>query len=148
LPLKEVLRGKHAVEGCLINRARDQGESAIVLLSVLCHVHLQGSDDCADRCMRLDCVPQWGIGIEFVVVATSSAFVLEIVLLFELGNDPLSCSFCDPDTHCNLAKCRVRVFRDTEEDMRVVGKERPFGVHRRTSVGIVVAAIICVPSFV
>jgi hypothetical protein len=73
--------------------------------------------------------------LELVVVATAPTFVLEVARFVQLCNDPLGCPFCDPDAHCHSAKCRVRGLRDTEEDMCVVGEERPFGVHRRTSLG-------------
>lgn len=47
--------------------------------------------------------------------------------VYEIGNDPLCCSLCDPHPVGDLTHADAPVARDAEKDAGVVGDEPPSG---------------------
>ena len=59
------------------------------------------------------------------MVAAAYACSLYIIALHEISDNCLGCAFGDPDPRGNVAAANPGIAGDADEDMPVVGKERP-----------------------
>ena len=75
--------------------------------------------------MSLDRVPQRKIGSNLVAISTTLANSLDVPSFFQVGNDALHRALRDAYQISNIAHSRGRLPRNAQEDVRVIGKERP-----------------------
>ncbi len=59
------------------------------------------------------------------MVAAAYACSLHIIAVHEISDNCLGCALGDPDPRGNVAAANPGIAGDTDEDMPVVGKERP-----------------------
>jgi hypothetical protein len=70
-------------------------------------------------------VPHRVLAIDRVVISASDALDLHVAGIDELGEDPLGRALGDPNVLGDLAQADIGRLRDAEEDLSVVGEERP-----------------------
>ena len=75
--------------------------------------------------MSLDGVSKGELSVDFVTIPASFSISNEISSRFELGYDPLNCTFCDTHTLRHVAHPCLRVLRKAQEHVGVVGQEGP-----------------------
>ena len=75
--------------------------------------------------MSLDRVPKRKIGSDLVAVSTTMANPLYVPSFFQVGNDALDRALRDAYELSNIAHPRLRLPRNAQEDVRVVGEKRP-----------------------
>jgi hypothetical protein len=65
------------------------------------------------------------VGLDRVVIAATVAPARDVAGGCQLGHDPVSGPFGDPDRVADLAQADARVMRDAEQHLGVVGQKRP-----------------------
>ena len=75
--------------------------------------------------MPLDGMSQREAGSDLVVVATATANSRDVSGLLQLPDDALHGALRDADQIGNVAHPNLRLARQTQENVRVIGQERP-----------------------
>ncbi len=75
--------------------------------------------------MLLDGMPQRLVVADSVDVAPPVSRVCEVSPLLKFRDDFLYGAFRDPDTDGQISNPHVGIFRDAEQDVRMVGQESP-----------------------
>jgi hypothetical protein len=86
---------------------------------------LEVVEEAADVVAELGDVAECVVAVDRVFVATADAFALDVARFDEVGEDSLGASFGDPDGFSDVAHTDGRVVGEAEQDLRVVGDERP-----------------------
>lgn len=73
----------------------------------------------------LDRVPHREIGMYLVAVPPPRSLPFEVAGRFEVGDDALHRALGDPHVGCHIPDPHLRVPGETDQDMAVVGQERP-----------------------
>lgn len=82
-------------------------------------------DQRGDAFVSLDRVPKRKIASHLVAIPTTMASPLEVPSFLQLGDDPLNGALGDADEVSDVAHPRLRLPRNAQEDVRVVGEKRP-----------------------
>ena len=82
-------------------------------------------DQGGDAFVSFDRVPKRKIGSDLVAIPTTLANSLEVPSFLQLGDDPLNGALGDPDQLSDVAHPHLRLPRNAQEDVRVVGEKRP-----------------------
>lgn len=75
--------------------------------------------------MSLDRVPKRKIGSHLVAIPTTMANPLDVPSFLQLGDDPLNGALGDAYEVSDVAHPHLRLPRNAQEDVRVVGEKRP-----------------------
>ena len=75
--------------------------------------------------MTLDRVPKWQIGSHLVTIPTTMANPLDVPSFLQLCDDPLNGALGDAHQVSDVAHPHLRLPRNAQEDVRVVGEKRP-----------------------
>jgi hypothetical protein len=78
-----------------------------------------------DRKITEHGVAEMGVQVDRVAVATPDFGALDVFVGDQVGEDPLRGSFGDADLLGDVACPDLRVARDAEQHVRVVGEESP-----------------------
>lgn len=78
-----------------------------------------------DRAMGLDGVTQVLAREHFIVVFATNFFASNEPLFFQILHDPLHGPFGNPDLDRHLAEHQIGVRIERDQDVRVIGQERP-----------------------
>ena len=79
----------------------------------------------AHRAVLLNRVPQVGVRVDKIAVASTVLGPRKDTGLVEMGDQPLGASFRDADAISHFTQSCIRVFREAHENMRVVARECP-----------------------
>ena len=75
--------------------------------------------------MSLDRVPKRQIGSDLVAIPTTMANPLDVSSFLQLGDDPLNGALGDAYEVSDVAHPHLRLPRNAQEDVRVVGEKGP-----------------------
>jgi len=82
-------------------------------------------DQRRDAFVSLDRVPERTIGSDLVAISTTMANPLDVPGLFQVGDDALDRALRDAYKLSNVAHSCLRLPRNAQQDVRVVGEKRP-----------------------
>ena len=88
-------------------------------------VQLEQVEHLADLVVELRRVTHPGFTVKRVAASASDALTSHEAAFHEVGDDSLHGSLRDPDRLGNITQARLRVTRDTEKHLGVVGEEAP-----------------------
>jgi hypothetical protein len=89
------------------------------------HVRVEYRQQVADLLLARDRIVQRKLGLDGVAVAAALPPARDVAGLDQLDHDPVRGAFGYPDRVTDLAQASVRVGGDAQQDLRVVGQERP-----------------------
>lgn len=75
--------------------------------------------------MLLNGVSEWYLRVDSIVISTPYLFSEKHSSFGKVRHDFLHCAFGDPYRIRHVPKQHVRVAREAQEDMRVIGEEGP-----------------------
>lgn len=78
--------------------------------------------------MAFQRVPQWEVRAKGVDVAAPFAFASQVSAVFQVRHDALDRALGDPHLVCNIPHPRLGLPRQADQDVRVIGQERPADV--------------------
>ncbi len=99
--------------------------SHVAPLGVAGLVQLEQVEHFADLVVELRRVTHPGFPVKRVAASASDALTSHEAAFHEVGDDSLHGSLRDPDRLGNITQARLRVTRDTEKHLGVVGEEAP-----------------------
>ena len=82
-------------------------------------------DQRGDVFVSLDRVPKRQIGSHLVAIPPTMATPLEVPSFLQLGDDPLNGALGDADEVSDVAHPHLRLPRNAQQDVRVVGQKGP-----------------------
>ncbi len=75
--------------------------------------------------MSLDRMPKGEIGSDLVAIPATMATPLDVLCFFQVGDNPLDGALRDAYEMSDISHAHVRLPRDAQEDVRMVGEKRP-----------------------
>lgn len=87
----------------------------------------QRSEDFCNLVVRFQWVPKWSIEVDLVHVVPAAFTARDISGLYEVVGDAVHGSFADADHAGNVGQPNLRVLRDAQQHMGMVGEEGPIG---------------------
>ncbi len=91
--------------------------------------------------MSLDRMPKGEIGADFVAIPATDANPLDVSCVLQVGDNPLDGALRDTNEVSDISHAHLRLPRDAQEDVRMVGEKRPG--RRRLSPGSRRNEILC-----
>lgn len=83
--------------------------------------------------MLLDGMTERDLGMDLVVGSATAALAREVAAPLEVDDDSMSGPLRDADRRSQIAEAHLGVAGDGDQDVRVVGEERPAVVGERAS---------------
>ena len=79
----------------------------------------------ANRPVRFNRVSQRLLSQDAIPIFSANLFSLNETAFFEVRDNSLNCSFCDSNFDRDLAKYHIGIAGNEDQNVRVVGQERP-----------------------
>jgi hypothetical protein len=85
----------------------------------------QDAQEIDDPLLACERIRQRKVSFDRVLVASTASSTCDVSRALELSDDSVRRPFGDPHVRSDLTQPNTRVVRDTEQDLRMVGQERP-----------------------
>lgn len=85
----------------------------------------QELEELADPMRLLHGMPERPVGVDAVLVPPAGSGPLDVARADQVGDDRLRCTLSDADSGGNITTADAGIIGDTDEDVAVVGEERP-----------------------